>query len=36
MKTLFTNAKLIDPEAQTEGTGWLLVQNGAIAATGQG
>ena len=35
MKTLFTNAKLIDPEAQTEGTGWLLVQNGAIAATGQ-
>ena len=36
MKTLFTNAKLIDPEAQTEGTGWLLVQNGEIAATGQG
>ena len=36
MKTLFTNAKLIDPEAQTEDTGWLLVQNGAIAATGQG
>lgn len=35
-KTLFTNAKLIDPEAQTEDTGWLLVQNGAIAATGQG
>ena len=34
MKTLFTNAKLIDPEAQTEDTGWLLVQNGAIAATG--
>ncbi|WP_298806424.1 dihydroorotase [uncultured Lentibacter sp.] len=36
MKTLFTNAKLIDPEAQTEATGWLLVQNGVIAATGQG
>lgn len=36
MKTLFTNATLIDPEAQTEDTGWLLVQNGAIAATGQG
>ncbi|WP_274960836.1 dihydroorotase [Lentibacter algarum] len=36
MKTLFTNAKLIDPEAQTEDTGWLLVQNGEIAATGQG
>ena len=36
MKTLFTNAKLIYPEAQTEGTGWLLVQNGAIAATGKG
>ena len=36
MKTLFTNAKLIDPEAQTEDTGWLLMQNGAIAATGQG
>ena len=36
MKTLFTNAKLINPEAQTEDTGWLLVQNGEIAATGQG
>ncbi|WP_273498433.1 dihydroorotase [Lentibacter algarum] len=36
MKTLFTNAKLIDPEAQTEDTGWLLVQNGEIAAKGQG
>ena len=36
MKTLFTNAKLIDPETQTEDTGWLLVQNGEIAATGQG
>lgn len=36
MKTLFTNAKLIDPEAQTENTGWLLVENGQIAGTGQG
>ena len=36
MKTLFTNARLINPEAQTEDTGWLLVQNGAIAAMGQG
>jgi dihydroorotase len=36
MKTLFTNARLIDPEAQTEITGWLLVENGKIAATGQG
>ena len=36
MKTLFTNARLIDPEAQTEHTGWLLVDKGIIAATGQG
>ncbi|MCV2892912.1 dihydroorotase [Lentibacter sp. XHP0401] len=35
MKTLFTNARLIDPEAQTEITGWLLVENGKIAATGR-
>ncbi len=36
MKTLFTNARLIDPEAQSESLGWLLVENGLIAATGQG
>ena len=34
MSILFTNARLIDPEAQTDTTGWLLVENGTIAATG--
>jgi dihydroorotase len=34
MKTLFTNARLIDPEAQSDSPGWLLVENGAIAARG--
>ncbi|MBU2981890.1 dihydroorotase [Lentibacter algarum] len=33
-KLLFTNARLIDPEAQTEALGWLLVKDGSIAATG--
>ena len=36
MKTLFTNARLIDPDAGTDAAGWLLVENGAIAATGTG
>ena len=36
MKTLFTNARLIDPEAQSETLGWLLVEDGLIAASGQG
>ncbi|QDL90635.1 amidohydrolase family protein [Paroceanicella profunda] len=32
MKTLFANARLIDPEAGTEGRGALLVEEGGIAA----
>lgn len=32
--TLFTNARLIDPEAQTDGPGWLLIENGQISAIG--
>ncbi len=36
MTTLFTNARLIDPEAGTDTSGWLLVRDGAIAATGAG
>jgi dihydroorotase len=32
--TLFTNARLIDPEAGTDSPGWLLVQDGRIAARG--
>ena len=34
MKTLFENARLIDPETGQDTLGWLLVQNGNIAATG--
>ncbi|MGQ3488362.1 dihydroorotase [Roseovarius pacificus] len=34
--TLLTNARLIDPEQDTEASGWLLIENGAIAATGVG
>ncbi|MDW3117580.1 MAG: dihydroorotase [Roseovarius pacificus] len=34
--TLLTNARLIDPEQDTEASGWLLIENGAIAATGAG
>lgn len=34
MTTLFTNARLIDPETGTDALGWLLVDKGAIAATG--
>lgn len=34
--TLLTNARLIDPEQGTEAPGWLLIENGAIAATGVG
>jgi len=33
--TLFTNARLIDPEANTNTPGWLLVEDGAIRATGR-
>ena len=36
MTTLFTNARLIDPEAQTEALGWLRVENGVITATQNG
>lgn len=32
MTTLFTNARLIDPEAQTDALGGLLVKDGAISA----
>ncbi len=35
-ETLFTNARLIDPEAGTDATGWLLVRSGRIAASGEG
>lgn len=34
--TLFTNARLIDPEALTEETGWLRTEDGWIAETGTG
>ena len=34
MSTLFANARLIDPEAGTDGPGWVLVQDGRISATG--
>ena len=36
MTTLFTNARLIDPEVQTEALGWLRVENGVITATQNG
>ncbi|GAB4390622.1 dihydroorotase [Albidovulum sp.] len=35
MTTLFTNARLIDPEALTETTGSLLIEDGRIAAVGE-
>ncbi|HAW46601.1 MAG TPA: dihydroorotase [Roseovarius sp.] len=34
--TLFTNARLIDPEAGTDGPGWLLIDGGVIAGRGSG
>ncbi|GAB5437905.1 dihydroorotase [Falsiruegeria mediterranea] len=34
--TLFTNARLIDPEAGTDTLGWLHVSDGRIEATGEG
>ncbi|MFO7759549.1 MAG: dihydroorotase [Roseovarius sp.] len=34
--TLFTDARLIDAEAGTDAPGWLLVENGVIAAKGTG
>ncbi|WP_298850746.1 dihydroorotase [uncultured Ruegeria sp.] len=33
---LFTNARLIDPEAGTDSTGWLQVTDGRIVAQGEG
>lgn len=33
---LFTNARLIDPEAQSDAPGWLLVRDGRIADRGTG
>ncbi|SLN31155.1 Dihydroorotase [Roseovarius gaetbuli] len=33
-KTLFTNARLINPEAGTDTLGWLLVEGGRISAMG--
>ncbi|MEP2532088.1 dihydroorotase [Shimia sp.] len=36
MTTLFTNARLIDPETGTDAPGWLLVENDMIAASGSG
>ncbi|WP_299662805.1 dihydroorotase [uncultured Ruegeria sp.] len=33
---IFTNARLIDPEAGTDGIGWLQVNDGRIAARGEG
>ncbi|MEM6576856.1 MAG: dihydroorotase [Pseudomonadota bacterium] len=34
MKTVFADARLIDPEADQETHGWLLVENGMIVASG--
>ena len=34
--TLFTDARLIDPEAGTDARGWLLVERGVIAGRGTG
>lgn len=34
--TLFTNARLIDPELCTDTGGWMLVADGRIEATGKG
>jgi dihydroorotase len=36
MTILITNARLIDPEAQTDVPGWLLVRDGRIADRGNG
>ncbi len=33
---IFTNARLIDPEADTDSIGWLQVTDGRIAARGEG
>jgi dihydroorotase len=35
MKTLFTNARLIDPESDSDAAGWLLVEDGGILDRGE-
>jgi len=35
-KTVFTNARLIDPDAGTDQAGWLIVDGGMIGETGVG
>lgn len=35
-RTLFTNARLIDPETGTDAPGWLLIDRGVISARGGG
>jgi dihydroorotase len=35
MKTLFANARLIDPESDSDAAGWLLVEDGAILDRGE-
>src|SRR6056297_1900739 len=34
--TLFTNARLIDPEAGTDAPGWLLIEGGQVVQAGAG
>src|SRR6056297_4365664 len=34
--TLFTNARLIDPEAGTDAPGWLLIRDGTVSRMGAG
>ncbi len=36
MTTLFSNARLIDPETQSDAPGWLLVTGGVISQAGKG
>ncbi|MEM9241606.1 MAG: dihydroorotase [Pseudomonadota bacterium] len=36
MRTLLKNARLVDPEAETEATGWLLIEHDMIADLGTG
>ena len=36
MRTLLKNARLVDPEAETEATGWLLIEDDMIADLGTG
>ncbi len=36
MSTLFTNVRLIDPEALSDGIGWLRIERGRIAEVGSG